>query len=218
MITTAARSHSANFFSLVAHKVMWDFARRIVRQRLTLAHRRKRFPFMQLFRKTADDYFIAHNCTLTGDLSIGALSSFWFNAVVRGDVAPITIGQRVNVQDGAVIHCDSGVPNVIEDDVTIGHRAVVHGTFIGRGSLIGIGGIVLGRTRIGSECLIAAGAVVPPGMEVPDRSVVMGVPGKIVRAVREEELKYMRWLVPHYVALAERHVSGEIKDKSASSM
>lgn len=169
---------------------------------------------MQLFRKTAGNYFVAHNCTLTGELSVGALSSFWFNAVVRGDVAPITIGQRVNVQDGAVIHCDSGVANVIEDEVTIGHRAVVHGTFVGRGSLVGIGAIVLGRTKIGSECLIAAGAVVPPGMEVPDRSVVMGVPGKIVRAVRDEELKYMKWLVPHYVALAERHVRGEIQDSA----
>src|SRR6185437_3720634 len=205
-----AAAHRELFFLLVARELLRVFAPRFMRQCLTLAHRRKRFHFMQLFRKSAGNYFVAHNCTLTGELSIGALSSFWFNAVVRGDVAPITIGQRVNVQDGAVIHCDSGVPNVIEDDVTIGHRAVVHGTFVGRGSLIGIGAIVLGRTRIGCECLIAAGAVVPPGMEVPDRSVVMGVPGKIVRAVREEELKYMGWLVPHYVALAERHVSGDI--------
>src|SRR5580700_1527626 len=158
-------------------------------------------------------YYLAHNATVMGDVTIGEQASFWFNAVVRGDVAPVTIGRRVNVQDGSVIHCDSGVANVIEDDVTIGHRAVVHGTFVGRGSLIGIGAILLGRTRIGSECLIAAGAVVPPGLEVPDRMVVMGVPGKIVRAVREEELKYMRWLTPHYVALAEKHLGhakGEI--------
>lgn len=151
-------------------------------------------------------YFLAQNATIMGDVSIGDLASFWFNAVVRGDVAPVVIGRRVNVQDGSVIHCDTGIANVIEDDVTIGHRAVVHGAFVGRGSLIGIGAILLGRTRIGSECLIAAGAVVPPGLEVPDRMVVMGVPGKIVRAVREEELKYMRWLTPHYVALAEKHL------------
>ena len=159
---------------------------------------------MMLLRKTAGNHFIAHNATITGDVTIGELASFWFNAVVRGDVAPVTIGRRVNVQDGSVIHCDTGIPNVIEDDVTIGHRAVVHGTFVGRGSLIGIGAILLGRTRIGSECLIAAGAVVPPGLQVPDRMVVMGVPGKIVRPVSEEDLKYMRWLTPHYVELAER--------------
>jgi carbonic anhydrase/acetyltransferase-like protein (isoleucine patch superfamily) len=163
---------------------------------------------MRLFRETSGGYFLSNNCTLTGELTIGRQASFWFNAVVRGDVAPVTIGSRTNVQDGAVVHCDSGVPNVIEEDVTIGHRAVVHGAFVGRGSLIGMGAVVLGRTKIGSECLIAAGAVVPPGLEVPDRMVVMGVPGKIVRPVKDEELDYMRWLVMHYVDLARKHAAG----------
>ncbi len=153
-------------------------------------------------------YFVAHNATIVGDVRIGPLASFWFNAVVRGDVASVSIGQRVNVQDGAVIHCDSGVPNTIEDDVSIGHGAIVHGTFVGRGSLIGMGAVVLGRTRIGSECLIAAGAVVPPGLEVPDRMVVMGVPGKIVRPIKAEELQYLAWLSGHYVELAQKYESG----------
>ena len=109
---------------------------------------------MSLFTKSPGNYYIANNATVMGDVTIGELSSFWFNAVVRGDVAPVTIGRRVNVQDGAVIHCDTGIANVIEDDVTIGHCAVVHGTFVGRGSLIGIGAILLGRTRIGSDCLV----------------------------------------------------------------
>src|SRR4051812_21977132 len=163
---------------------------------------------MPLIARTADNYFLAHNATLTGEIAIGEKTSFWFNAVVRGDVAPVTIGQRVNVQDGAVVHCDTDVPNIIEDDVTIGHGAIVHGMFVGAGSLIGMGATLLGRTKIGRECLIAAGAVVPPGLVVPDRSVVMGVPGKIVRAVSEEELKYMRWLTPHYVELAEKYAAG----------
>jgi carbonic anhydrase/acetyltransferase-like protein (isoleucine patch superfamily) len=144
------------------------------------------------------------------------LSSFWFNAVVRGDVAPITIGRRVNVQDGAVIHCDSGVPNIIEDDVTIGHRAIVHGAHVGQGSLVGMGAILLSQTRIGRECLIGAGAVVPPGLVVPDRTVVIGVPGKIARPLRDKELNYLRWLTGHYVALAERYASGE--DFSATAL
>lgn len=164
---------------------------------------------MRLFTESSSGYCAAHNCTLTGDIQIGKQASLWFNAVVRGDVAPVTIGSRTNVQDGAVIHCDSGVPNVIEDDVTIGHRAIVHGTFVGRGSLIGMGSVVLSRTRIGSECLIAAGAVVPPDLQVPDRMVVMGVPGKIVRPVKPEELEYMRWLVMHYIELAQKYVNGE---------
>ena len=156
---------------------------------------------------TSGGYFVSHNCTIVGDVRIGELASFWFNAVVRGDVAPVTIGRRVNVQDGVVVHCDTGFPNVIEEDVTIGHNAVVHGTFVGRGTLIGMGAVVLSRTRLGSECLVAAGAVVPPDLDVPDRRVVMGVPGKIVRPVKEDELEYMRWLTQHYVELAEKHVA-----------
>jgi carbonic anhydrase/acetyltransferase-like protein (isoleucine patch superfamily) len=158
-------------------------------------------------QRSGNIHFIAGNATVMGEVAIGEHASFWFNAVVRGDVAPISIGARVNVQDGAVIHCDTGIPNVIEDNVTIGHRAVVHGMRVGRGSLVGIGAILLGRTKVGCECLIAAGTVVPPGLEVPDRMVVMGVPGKIIRPVKDEELKYMRWLTPHYVELAKKHLS-----------
>jgi carbonic anhydrase/acetyltransferase-like protein (isoleucine patch superfamily) len=164
---------------------------------------------MLLFTRTDRNYFIAHNATLTGEITIGELASFWFGAVVRGDVAPITIGRRVNVQDNAVIHCDTGVPNVIEDDVVIGHGAIVHGEHVGAGSLIGMGATLLSRTRIGRRCLVAAGATVPPGLVVPDGMLVMGVPGKIVRPVKEEEFEYMRWLVPHYAELAEKYARGE---------
>jgi carbonic anhydrase/acetyltransferase-like protein (isoleucine patch superfamily) len=164
---------------------------------------------MPLFTTSAANAFFAHNATVVGDVRVGELASFWFNAVVRGDVAAVSIGRRVNVQDGACVHCDTGMPNVIEDDVTIGHGAIVHGALVGAGTLIGMGATVLGKTRLGRECLVAAGAVVPPGLEVPDRMVVMGVPGKIVRPVKEEEIRYMRWLVPHYVELAERYARGE---------
>ena len=163
---------------------------------------------MVLFTRTPAGYFVAHNATIVADVTIGEKSSFWFHTVVRGDVAPVTIGRRVNVQDGAIVHCDTDMPNVIEDDVSIGHRAIVHGQFVGRGTLIGMGAIVLSRTRIGSECLIGAGAVLPPDMQVPDRSVVMGVPGKIVRAVSEEEIRYMRWVGERYIELAEKYVRG----------
>jgi len=166
---------------------------------------------MPLFTKTPGGYFIAHNATLTGEITIGEQASFWFNAVVRGDVAPVSIGARVNVQDGACIHCDTGEPNVIEDDVVIGHGAIVHGVRVGAGSLIGMGATLLGRSNIGKECLIAAGAVVSPGMIVPDGSVVMGVPGKIVRPVKESDLLYMRRLAKHYVELAQRYVNGDFQ-------
>ena len=106
-----------------------------------------------------------------------------------------------------MLHCDTGVELVIEDDVTIGHGAVVHGKRVGRGTLVGMNAVILGECVIGVECIIGAGAVVSPGTVVPDRSVVMGVPGKVVRPVREAELKFMRENCAHYVRLAGEHVT-----------
>jgi carbonic anhydrase/acetyltransferase-like protein (isoleucine patch superfamily) len=169
---------------------------------------------MSRFRRTKSGYFRPENCTIVGDVRIGEFSSVWFGAVIRGDVAPVLIGKRVNVQDNAVVHCDTGVANVIEDDVTIGHGAIVHGKCVGRGSLIGMGATVLSRAKIGAGCLIAAGAVVPPDLEVPDGMVVMGVPGKIVRPVKAEEAEYMQWLTSHYVALAEEYERGKFAETS----
>jgi carbonic anhydrase/acetyltransferase-like protein (isoleucine patch superfamily) len=166
---------------------------------------------MSYFKKTAGGYYLADNAMVVGDVTIGELVSFWFNAVVRGDVAPVTIGRGTNVQDCAVIHCDTDVPNHIGENVIIGHSAIVHGVSVGDGSLIGMSATVLGGSNIGKNCLIAAGALVPQGMEVPDGMTVMGVPGKIVRPVREEELKYMRWLANHYIELAQKHVDGAFK-------
>ncbi len=171
---------------------------------------------MKWFRETSAGAFLAHNATVTGDVQLGAESSVWFSAVVRGDVAPVVIGKRVNIQDGSVVHCDTDYSNTIEDDVTIGHRAVVHGERVGRGSLVGIGAVLLGHTIIGKECLIAAGAVVPPGLTVPDRMVVMGVPGRIVRHVNEKELEYMRWLSGRYVELVQRYQAGEFGEPPAT--
>jgi carbonic anhydrase/acetyltransferase-like protein (isoleucine patch superfamily) len=168
---------------------------------------------MPLIQNYPDGSFRAHNATVVGDVTAGEFSSFWFSAVVRGDVAPVVIGRRTNVQDCAVVHCDTDVPNLIGDDVVIGHGAVVHGKAVGSGTLIGMGATVLSRSVIGRECLIAAGAVVPPDMLVPDRMVVMGVPGKIVRPVNEKDLEYMRWLSAHYAELAQKYVRGEFDPK-----
>src|SRR5580658_1781252 len=109
---------------------------------------------MQLMTQTPEKWLAAWNCTITGDVRIGEKASFWFGAVVRGDVASISIGARTNVQDNAVVHCDSGVPNEIGDAVTIGHGAIVHGRSVGDGSLIGMHATVLSRTVIGRKCLI----------------------------------------------------------------
>jgi carbonic anhydrase/acetyltransferase-like protein (isoleucine patch superfamily) len=161
-----------------------------------------------LISRTAGGFFLTHNAIVVGDVTIGEQSSIWFSVVIRGDVAPIRIGRRVNVQDGSVIHVDGGVENVIEDDVSIGHRAIVHGKRVGRGSLIGMGSTVLSGSIIGEDCLIGAGAVVPPNMKVPDRSVIMGVPGKIAREVSDKDLAYMRMINDAYIDLAQRYERG----------
>ncbi|HVT91003.1 MAG TPA: gamma carbonic anhydrase family protein, partial [Tepidisphaeraceae bacterium] len=133
---------------------------------------------MSHFKKTAGNFYVADTARIVGDVTIGEQCSFWFNAVVRGDVAPVKFGKRVNVQDCAVVHTDTDVPNEIGDDVVIGHGAIVHGRSVGSGSLIGMSATLLSRTRIGERCLIAAGAVVAPDMQVPDGMLVMGVPAK----------------------------------------
>jgi carbonic anhydrase/acetyltransferase-like protein (isoleucine patch superfamily) len=163
---------------------------------------------MPTMRRDGRGWFVATNAHVSGDVAIGRDVSLWFGVSVRGDVAAVTIGRGTNVQDNAVIHCDAGVPNEIGEHVTIGHGAVVHGRRVGDGSLVGMGATLLGGSEIGRRCLVAAGAVVPPGMVVPDETLVAGVPAKVVRPVREKDLAYMAKLPPHYVRLAGEHVDG----------
>lgn len=152
-----------------------------------------------------DGVYLADTARVMGEVALGPGVSVWYSAVIRGDVAPIEIGEGTNVQDNAMVHCDSGVPNTIGKHVTIGHNAVVHGKKVGDGTLIGMHATVLGGTQIGLGCLIAAGSLVPPGLVVPDGMVVMGVPGKIVRETNEKEKAYLAWLWEHYMKLAKRH-------------
>ncbi len=158
------------------------------------------------FIRHAGGWFLAPTAIVTGDVRIGRDVSFWYGTVVRGDVAPITIGEGTNVQDNAIMHCDAGIPNVIGSHVTIGHAALVHGASVGDGSLIGMSATLLGQSEIGVECLVAAGAVVPPRMKVPDRTLVAGVPARMVRELTDDDLAYLRRLPPHYVRLANRSV------------
>lgn len=155
-----------------------------------------------------DGVYVADTARVLGEVTLGQDVSLWYGVSIRGDVAPITIGPRTNVQDNAVIHCDHGYANVIGADVTIGHGAIVHGESVGDGTLIGMGAKLLGHTKIGKGCVIGAGAVVPPGMVVPDGSVVVGVPGKVVRQVNDEDRAFLKKNPPHYVRLAQLHAAG----------
>ena len=147
--------------------------------------------------------FIAPNAVVMGSLSIGTGASIWYQAVVRGDVERIEIGEYTNVQDGAIIHGDPGQPTILEDHVTIGHRAVVHSAHIERGSLIGIGAVILNGVRIGSGSIVGAGAVVTKN--VPPLSLVVGVPGKILRQNSPQEAAELIEHAKRYQKLALVH-------------
>jgi len=134
-----------------------------------------------------DDYYIAPGAQVIGSVRLGRQTSVWFNAVLRGDNDWLIIGDGSNVQDGTVIHTDPGLPVQIGANVTIGHVAFLHGCVIGDDTLIANGAMVLDRARVGRSCVIAAGALVPPGKEIPDGSVVMGSPGQVVRQVSEKD-------------------------------
>ena len=157
------------------------------------------------FRRV-EDVYLADTARVTGEVSLGRDVSLWYGAAVRGDVAAVTIGEGTNIQDNAVVHVDTGVPNTIGHHVTVGHGAIVHGRSVGDGSLIGMGAVVLGETVIGKGCLIGAGALVTPGTVVPDGMLVVGVPGRVVRPINAKEREYLRWLAPHYVELAKSYV------------
>jgi carbonic anhydrase/acetyltransferase-like protein (isoleucine patch superfamily) len=154
------------------------------------------------------DVFVAPTAYIGGDVTLGDRCTVMHQVVIRGDVSAIQIGHRVNVQDGAILHTNRGVPMDIEDDVSIGHRAVVHCRRVAAGTLIGIGSIVLDDCEIGRGCLIAAGAVLPPGTIIPDGKVVMGIPGKVVRDVNENERLYFQEVTASYLHLGRLHAAG----------
>jgi len=146
------------------------------------------YPRTGLFRPLEDGAFAATNAVVTGDVTLAEDVGIWFGCVVRGDDAPLTIGRRTNVQDLTMVHADTGVPNVIGEECTVGHRVVLHGAEVGDRCLIGMGAVLLGGSRIGEESIIAAGAVVKEGAVIPPRSLVVGVPGRVVREVTDEQV------------------------------
>ncbi len=152
--------------------------------------------------------FIAPGAIVLGDVTLGPHSSVWYHAVLRGDTAPIIVGEASNVQDGTIIHVDEGVPATVGARVGIGHRVVLHGCTIGDECLIGMGSVLLNGVRVGSGSVVAAGAVVPEGFEVPAGSVVVGVPARITRRVDEGLRARIRSTWEHYVAESERHRAG----------
>lgn len=145
------------------------------------------------------EYWIAPNATVLGDVILHPGASIWFGAVLRGDNDPIVIGPDSNIQDGSVLHTDAGEPLTIGRGVTVGHMAMLHGCEIGDNTLIGIGAVVLGRAKIGKNCLIGANALITEGKVIPDNSLVMGQPGKVVRELEPGQIEALKASAVHYV-------------------
>lgn len=150
----------------------------------------------------ARSVFLADGCKVIGDVTIGEQSSVWYNSVIRGDLAKISIGKNTNIQDLVVIHVNKNQPVIIDDYVTIGHSAILHGCSIGRGSLVGMGAIILDGAIVNEETSIAAGTLVPGNKSFPPRVMLMGVPARVVRELTEEEISSMFHTAERYVGKA----------------
>src|SRR5262245_31461713 len=153
--------------------------------------------------------FVARNAIVLGDVAMSPGVNIWYGCVLRGDLARITLGPRVNLQDGCIVHTDWNAPQDIEEGVAVGHRATLHGRRIGRNTLIGMGSILMSGCEIGEEALVAAGTLIPEGKKYPPRSVIMGVPGRVIREATADDIALAARTASAYLTLAARHAAGE---------
>ncbi|MFY4774486.1 gamma carbonic anhydrase family protein [Metabacillus sp. RGM 3146] len=157
------------------------------------------YPYKGIIPKISDSAYIADFVTITGDVEIGDKSSIWFNTVIRGDVAPTIIGNRVNIQDQCCLHQSPDNPLIIEDEVTVGHQVILHSSIIRKHALIGMGSIILDGAEVGEGAFIGAGSLVPQGKKIPPGTLAFGRPAKVVRTLTEEDLKDMNRIRQEYV-------------------
>ena len=150
--------------------------------------------------------WVAPNASVIGDVRLARNASIWWNVTARGDNDPISIGENSNIQDGSVLHADEGVPLNIGRNVTVGHLVMLHGCTVGDGSLIGIGSVVLNRAVIGANCIVGANTLIPEGKHYPDRSLIIGSPGKVARELNDEEVTRLGLSAASYVANWQRYV------------
>jgi carbonic anhydrase/acetyltransferase-like protein (isoleucine patch superfamily) len=154
--------------------------------------------------------FVAPGAKVLGDVSLGKEASVWYNSVVRGDMAPIRIGDQTNIQDLSLLHVDEGLPCVVGRRVGVGHRVILHGCTVEDECLVGMGAVLLNGVRVGTGSVVGAGALLTEGMEVPPGSVVLGAPARVVRPVDDELRERIRITWQHYVAQAHAHRAGRV--------
>lgn len=162
-------------------------------------------PYEGILPKLASDVFVAEGAKIVGDVTIGEKSTVWFNAVLRGDLAPIVIGKHCNIQDGVIGHVNIKQPLILGDGVSIGHAAIIHGCSIGHGTLIGMGAIVLNGAEIGEYALVGAGALVTENQVIPPRTLCLGAPARVVRELTDQDLLRMKKTADSYVSKGEQY-------------
>ncbi|MEH7414641.1 gamma carbonic anhydrase family protein [Neobacillus drentensis] len=156
------------------------------------------YPFKDKYPLIADTAFIADYVTITGDVEIGEQSSVWFNSVIRGDVAPTRIGNKVNIQDNSILHQSPNNPLILEDEVTIGHQVILHSCIVRKRALVGMGSIILDQAEIGEGAFIGAGSLVPQGKKIPPNTLAFGRPAKVIRELTPEDKKEMERIYTEY--------------------
>ena len=159
------------------------------------------------------DFWVAPNAAIIGDVTLKKNASVWFGAVLRGDNDPIILGENSNIQDNSVCHTDDGMPLVIGDNVTVGHKVILHSCTVGNNSLIGMGSTVLNKAKIGNNCLLGANSLVTEGKEFPDNSLIVGSPAKVKRELTDMEKKIIELSALHYVENMKRYKKDLLEGK-----
>lgn len=173
-------------------------------------------PYHNQYPTIHSSAFIAQGVVISGDVEIGEESNIWYNTVIRGDVAPTRIGKRVSIQDNCTLHQSPNMPLVLEDEVIVGHNAILHSCTIGKGALIGMGAIILDGAEIGEYAMVGAGSLVPPRKKIPPHTLVVGNPAKILRELTEEDYKELARILNSYVEKGKYYKSAELALKNKS--
>ncbi len=173
------------------------------------------YEFEDRIPKLPEEFYIAETAAVIGDVVLGEQASIWFGAVLRGDIEPIIVGARSNIQDNSVAHTSTDYPVILGDDVTVGHKVTLHGCKVGNNCLIGMGAILLDGCEIGDNCIIGAGSLVGQNKKIPPCSLAVGSPAKVIRTLTEEDFAGIRRFADRYVSLQAQYRNGALKPASA---
>jgi len=158
-----------------------------------------------------EEYYVADSASVIGAVTLNNQASIWFGAVLRGDIEPVIVGERSNIQDNSVAHTSRGQPVILGDNVTVGHKVTLHGCRVGNNCLIGMGAILLDGCEIGDNCIIGAGSIIGMGKKIPPGSLAVGSPARVIRTLSEEDFDHIHGFAARYVALQTRYRAGALK-------